>query len=97
MTIVGAFARIETTITNDVRLRLDEIAGVETFDLAASDKVGLLVEADDLDAAHELLTRRIVAVEGVLGVFPIYVNDEEIAEPGPTGSIGDESNGNLTT
>jgi hypothetical protein len=94
MSIVGAFARIETT---EVRARLDALDGVDTFDLADPEKVGLLIEADGLDAAHELLTKRIVAVEGVLGVFPIYVNDEEIAEPAQAGSIGDESHGTLTT
>lgn len=76
MAVVGAFARIETERIEQVRGELARLEGVETFDLGDPMKVGILIEAGDLDAAHETLTRDVTAVEGVLGVWPVSVHLE---------------------
>ncbi len=79
MVVIGAFARIELDEADSVHKRLDALRGVSTFDLGDRKKVGILVEAEDMDGAHRVLTRDLRAVEGVLGVWPVYVHDE--AEP----------------
>lgn len=77
MVIVGAFARVETTDVEGTRRRLAALDGVSTFDLDRPEKVGVLIEADDLDDAHARLTTQVQRVEGVMGVWPVYVNNED--------------------
>ncbi|HEB60941.1 MAG TPA: hypothetical protein ENJ06_03855 [Phycisphaeraceae bacterium] len=79
MATVGAFARVEMESAEEVEKRLDAIPGVETFSLEERGKVGLIIEADDLDAAHALLTGPVRHAEGVMGVWPsyVYVDDED--------------------
>ena len=78
--VVGAYARIEIAGAAATVDRLGALPGVETFDLDDPGKVGLLIEAEDLDGAHEALTRRVRGARGVLGVWPIYVHDESDPE-----------------
>jgi nitrate reductase NapAB chaperone NapD len=77
MVMVGAFARIEPGSAGTVIRRLERIAGVETFELDDPDKVGILIEADDMDRAHAMLTRDIRNIGGVWGVWPVYAHDDE--------------------
>ena len=76
MPLIGAFARIDHANRKEAIRRLDELEGVETFDLDDPDKVGLLIEAPNLDRAHEILTGIVRGLEGALGVWPVYVHDE---------------------
>ncbi len=76
MAVVGAFARVDPKDVPATRARLEELAGVSTFDLDEPPKVGVLIEADDIDAAHTILTKQVKGVEGVWGVWPIYVHAE---------------------
>jgi len=80
--VVGSYARVEVGEYDLVHARLAALPGVTTFDLGSRDRVGLLVEAKDLDDAHDTVSRVIPAVEGVLGVFPVsihmdYENDDQ--------------------
>ena len=79
MPIVGAFARVEIDDSNLVRQRLSDLEGIETFELDEPGKVGLIIEGDDLDAVHAILTRDVRSVDGVLGAWPIsvHLDDEE--------------------
>jgi hypothetical protein len=77
MPLVGAFARIDVSDQKTVRQRLRGLGDVETFDVGDPGKVGLLIEVPDLDAAHEMLTRQLRAIEGVLGVWPVSVHLDE--------------------
>jgi len=77
MTIVGAYARICETVPGTARLRLCSLAGVTTFDLAEPDTIGLLVEAATLDDAYAVVTRDLPAIDGVVGVWPVFVHDED--------------------
>jgi hypothetical protein len=77
MAIVGAFARVDLGHAGDCREALDDFVGVSTFDLEDEDKVGILVEADTLNEAHELITGPIRSAPGVLGVWPVFVNTED--------------------
>ena len=76
MIVVGAYARIDPAEPEAVRSRLDHLAGVETFDLGDPFRVGLLIEAPTFEDAHERIQQVIPAVEGVLGVWPIFVGDD---------------------
>jgi nitrate reductase NapAB chaperone NapD len=77
MVMIGAFARIEPGTAGAVIRCLEQMAGVETFELDDPDKVGILIEVDDMDRAHATLTRDIRNLEGVLGVWPVYAHDDE--------------------
>lgn len=77
MTVVGAYARIDPDEAEAIRARIDALSQVSTFELEDHDKVGLLIESSDLGQAHDALTKRIRAIEGVWGIWPIYVHTEE--------------------
>ncbi len=76
MSVIGAFVRIDPSDIEGTREKLTALQGVETFDLDEPGKVGLVIEADDLDQGHAILTRDVKGIDGVLGVWPVYVHDE---------------------
>ncbi|MFG0253316.1 MAG: hypothetical protein ACF8NJ_10635 [Phycisphaerales bacterium JB038] len=78
MPTVGAYARIDLDAVAETREALSQLAGVTLFDLDEEGKVGLLVEAADLDGAHSTITNEVHGVDGVLGVWPIYVDVEDL-------------------
>jgi hypothetical protein len=80
MPIIGAFARVEPDRAESARVQLEALEAVETFDLGTPEKVGILIDAADLDAAHTLVTSTIPDVEGIMGVWPVYVNNEDGVE-----------------
>ncbi len=80
MAIVGAFARVEIEHMQQTERGLNAIDGVSTFLLDEPGKVGLLVEAGDLDEAHGLIAESIPAVPGVMGVWPVYASIEDESE-----------------
>jgi len=83
MPVVGAFARVETDPPDAVRQRLADLEGVETFGLGDPGKIGLIIEGDDLDAVHAILTQRVRSVDGVLGAWPVSVHlDDELQDDG---------------
>lgn len=80
MAVVGAFARVEVSGREATNAALGEIDGVTPFELDEIEKVGLLIEAADLDAAHGLITGAVKRTSGVLGVWPVYANTEDETE-----------------
>ncbi len=77
LAVVGAFARIEPGASVKVRQRLNQIPGVETFDLDDQDRVGILIETKDAAGAEEILEGPIKATPGVWGAWPVSVELEE--------------------
>ena len=77
MTIVGAYLRVREPQIAAARQGLGAMAGVTTFDLDEPGTIGVLVEAATLDDAHAVVTRDLPAIDGVLGVWPVYVHDDE--------------------
>ena len=75
-TIIGAFARVEPGTFSGIKECLEGMEGISTFDLDKEDKVGILIEAANLDQAHQRLTGEIRAVKGILAVWPVYIHDE---------------------
>ncbi|MDP6849478.1 MAG: hypothetical protein QGH51_04500 [Planctomycetota bacterium] len=85
MAIVGAFARIEPGLQKRAEVALTAIQGVSTFELEDSSKLGILVETDSLESAHEIIRYQIESIDGVLGVWPSYANiEDEVEEVQPT-------------
>ncbi len=80
MVVVGAYARVETAAAVEVRARLAAVGGVSTFDLDEPGKVGLLIEAASVAAAHARLCGELAEVPGVLGVWPVFVGAETEAD-----------------
>jgi nitrate reductase NapAB chaperone NapD len=76
MAVVGAFARVDLSNAEAVRARLVAIPGVTPFDLGEVGKVGLVIEADNLEAANEMLRVEVKEIDGVLGVWPVYAHME---------------------
>lgn len=76
MVVIGAFVRVDPSDIEGTRDRLRGLEGVETFDLDDAEKIGLLIEADDVDRGHAILTRQVRDTEGVWGAWPVYVHDE---------------------
>lgn len=76
LAVVGAFARIKKGSGGEVTQRLNEMEGVEVFDLGEGDRIGLVVEAPHAKAAEEILGS-VVDVADVWGVWPVSVELEE--------------------
>ncbi len=81
MTMVGAFARVEASHAEEIRATLDRLPGVETFDLGEPGKVGLILEAEGLDAVHRKLCGDVESVEGVLKAWPVSVHLDDEDSP----------------
>lgn len=88
MTIVGALARIHIEDAGAVQARLASLGGVELFSVESPGRVGLIVEASDLDAAHARITREIEALDGVLAVWPVFVHAGPVLEEAGGGASG---------
>ncbi|MGV6814614.1 MAG: chaperone NapD [Phycisphaerales bacterium] len=80
MAIVGAFARVDTAKTESCKEAINMLAGVSTFELDDPHKVGILVESGSLNEAHDTIAKTIRSIQGVLGVWPVYVNTEDEQE-----------------
>jgi nitrate reductase NapAB chaperone NapD len=74
---VGAFARVDMNCIALVHENLSALEGITLFDLEDPAKVGLIIEASNLDLAYDTIQHQIRQVEGVLGVWPVYANFEE--------------------
>ncbi|MBK8975900.1 MAG: hypothetical protein IPM29_08225 [Planctomycetes bacterium] len=74
--IIGVLARVDVATRGDTRLRLERLEGVSTFDLASPDKLGVLIEASDVDAAHATLQQQVGHTPGVLAVWPVSIESD---------------------
>ncbi len=76
LAVVGAYARIEPGCATAVRATVDALAGVETFDLGETNRIGILIEADGPSQAEHILGL-VENSQGVWGVWPVSVELEE--------------------
>ena len=80
MAIVGVVVRFDPGTGVAVSEALDRLPGVESFALEEPPHtLGALIDARDLDAAHDVLEAQVSAVEGVRAAWPVH------AEFGPDG------------
>ncbi len=90
MPMIGALARVDRENGDAIRALLNQIPGTETFELTDPGQVGLLIEAESLDAAHRVVTGDIPRVGGVEAVWPVYVNNEDQLPPDDERASGEE-------
>ncbi len=80
MAIIGLIARVETSSRQQTVVSLNSIPGVSVFNVEGNDQVGMLIEAPNLDSAHDCLREQIEHVDGVMCVWPVYANIEDELE-----------------
>jgi len=71
-TLVGILARVDHDSNPDLCRDLDRLKGVSTFEVGDSGKLGLLLEAENIAAAHRILRDDIERMAGVLAAWPVY-------------------------
>lgn len=81
LVVVGVLARVEAGCRAAVQAACGALPGVTVFAVADEDRLGLLLEATDLEAAHVLLNERVAAVPGVLGTWPVAVEMDTDTAP----------------
>jgi len=74
MVTVGAYVRVPAGDEATVREALDRLDGVSTFALEGPGKVGVLLEAPNLDEAHTILVGPVRSTDGVLAAWPVYAH-----------------------
>ncbi len=80
--IVGVLTRIEPSRAAAIASALATYEGVSTFPLEPAEKLGVLIEAADLDSAHARITQDIRHTPGVLGCWPVSAEfDSDPADP----------------
>lgn len=77
MVLIGVLARIVPGQRAALWTDLSERPGVQPFEVDDDDRIGLLVEAESLESAHDRLRGEINQVDGVLGTWPVYVDLED--------------------
>ena len=86
MAIVGVVVRFDPGTGVAVSEALDRLPGVESFALEEPPHtLGALIDARDLDAAHDVLEAEVSAVEGVRAAWPVHAEfgPDHVAQPVP--------------
>lgn len=68
---VGVLARVADRERAAVKQHIDALPSVETFEVEAEGKMGMVIEAVNIDTAHAILREQIDTVDGVLGTWPV--------------------------
>jgi len=78
--IVGALVRAAEPDSAMVQAALAALPGATVQAFEDPTKIGLVLEAEGLNQAYDLLKGKINQIEGVLAVSPVYANFELLAE-----------------
>lgn len=81
MALVGVLVSVHPHDAEDVTTRLEAISGVSTFSVDVEGRVGVMIDAETIDAAHALLTRKVSPTTGVLTAWPVHVELEPDPQP----------------
>ncbi|HIC89131.1 MAG TPA: hypothetical protein EYP04_06985 [Anaerolineae bacterium] len=81
MVIVGALVRVQSEHSQSLMAELASREGMDVMAFEDPTKIGLVIEAETLDHAHQLLNEVVRRLEGVWTVYPVYANFEELAVP----------------
>ena len=77
MVVLGVLARIDAPEQNRVCDELGQLPGVSTFSVGESHRVGILVERDTIEEAHEAVSKELVNVPGVMAAWPVFSHVEQ--------------------
>lgn len=72
MALLGVLARVQVADRELTIEQLAEIDGVSTFPVEDDERLGILIEADKVNRAHEILTTEVDRLPGVLGTWPVF-------------------------
>lgn len=82
MAVLGVLARVEVEHRDRVFGALERLDGVTPFWIGEPGRIGIVVEADTLQAAHTRLLDQLQSTPGVLGTWPVFVHaEDETADP----------------
>ncbi len=85
MQVVGILARVDVLTRSQVLTRLNGISGVSTFAVDDEQRVGIVIEGESIDDAHQILTEQVAKVDGVLGTWPVYSHMDSESAPSESG------------
>lgn len=74
MTVISALVRVQKEESPATWQALVQLPGVIPFALDEPSRLGVVVEADSLEDAYQLLNEEIRATPGVLRVVPAYAH-----------------------
>jgi nitrate reductase NapAB chaperone NapD len=78
MAIVGALVQTEPKISQVVQKQLATFEDVTVHPFEHPGQMALIIEREDLNQIHHLLTNSIETTDGVLAVYPIYTHLDEV-------------------
>jgi len=78
--IVGALVRTFEEKSKTVQEALTQMEGVSVYSFDDPCKIGLVIEAESLDAVYHLIEDKVKALSGVMVVSPVYAHFEELAQ-----------------
>ncbi len=91
MTVVGVLVRVDLDSSDQVERNLSELNGVSTVQMEEPGTLGLVIEAEDINAVHEKLTSEVRATEGVLTAWPVEMHFNPESEDATPRSEHDSS------
>lgn len=80
MPIAGVVILTDQTKTMNVLNELQDIDGITTYGVHKDNNIVAVFEADTAKSLEDMNDWLFNEVEGILGVYPAYVNFEEISE-----------------
>lgn len=80
MAIVGALVHGEPALAQTIQEALSALNGVSVHPLAVLGQMAVVVETEDINQAHAVLTQSVEPTEGVMAVYPIYTYLDEVSD-----------------
>jgi nitrate reductase NapAB chaperone NapD len=84
MPIVGVLARIEIADRERIWQEIDADPALTPFPVEdEEERIGVLIEAEDLEEAHQILKKKVNRVAGILGTWPVYTDLQQLPPEEP--------------
>jgi nitrate reductase NapAB chaperone NapD len=80
MTIIGALVHSEPALMQTVQNDLSVLDGISVHPLMVPGQMAVVVEAENINQAHSVLTDTIENTEGVMAVYPVYTYLGEVSD-----------------
>ncbi len=80
MAIVGALVHVESGVRQVVQKQLAAFKDVDVHPLEAPGQMALIIERENLNQVHHLITDSVENTAGVLAVYPVYTYLGDILE-----------------
>ena len=81
MVTIGVLVRVDQTQEPETEARLGVLEGVQLIPLEEPHTLGAVIQAEDLDEAHERLVTQVQTLPGVLCAWPLHT---ELASTPPS-------------